>query len=101
MSVQIKKSSDAKSAAEACGATIFELLDAAWRERGSATLAVSGGSTPRIMFEWMARQNFDWRHIDLYWVDERCVPVDDRQSNYRMTRESLLDSIHLAAGAKL
>jgi 6-phosphogluconolactonase len=98
MSVQIKKSLDAKSAAEACGAAIFELLEAAWRERGSATLAVSGGSTPRIMFEWMARQNFDWRHVDLYWVDERCVPIDDQQSNYRMTRESLLDSIHLAAG---
>jgi len=53
---------------------------------------------PRIMFEWMARQNFDWRHVDLYWVDERCVPIDDQQSNYRMTRESLLESIHLAAG---
>jgi len=98
MSVQIKTSADPKSAAEACGAAIFELLDAARQARGSASLAVSGGSTPRIMFEWMAAQGFDWKGVDLYWVDERCVPIDDQQSNYRMTRESLLDSIHLASG---
>jgi 6-phosphogluconolactonase len=98
MSVQIRTSSDPKAAAEACGAAIFELLDGARRARGSATLAVSGGSTPRIMFEWMAAQSFDWHAIDLFWVDERCVPIDDSQSNYRMTRESLLDSIHLAPG---
>ena len=46
------------------------------------------------MFEWMARQGFDWHGVELFWVDERCVPIDDQQSNYRMTRESLLDSIH-------
>jgi 6-phosphogluconolactonase len=98
MSVQIKTAIDAKAAAEACGAAILGLLDAARRERGSATLAVSGGNTPRIMFEWMAGQRFDWYHVDLFWVDERCVPIDDPQSNYRMTREALLDSIHLAPG---
>ena len=50
------------------------------------------------MFEWMAKQNFDWHGIDLFWVDERCVPIDDSQSNYRMTRESLLDHVPLAPG---
>ncbi|HVW87543.1 MAG TPA: 6-phosphogluconolactonase [Bryobacteraceae bacterium] len=95
MSVEIRKHADPKAAAEACGAAIFDLLGAARRERGSASLAVSGGSTPRIMFEWMARQEFDWNGIDLFWVDERCVPIDDSQSNYRMTREALLDSIGL------
>jgi 6-phosphogluconolactonase len=75
-------------AAQACGAAIFELLDAARKERGRATLAVSGGSTPRIMFEWMAKQPFDWTDIDWFQVDERCVPIDDSQSNYRMVRET-------------
>jgi 6-phosphogluconolactonase len=92
MSVQIKTHSGPAAAAEACGASIFELLDAARTARGTATLAVSGGSTPRIMFEWMAKQPFDWKNVDFFWVDERCVPIDDSQSNYRMTRESLLDS---------
>jgi 6-phosphogluconolactonase len=98
MSVEIKRFATPAQAAEACGAEIFRLLEAARAARGSATLAVSGGSTPRIMFEWMAKQTFDWKTIDLFWVDERCVPADDAQSNYRMTRESLLDRISLSPG---
>jgi 6-phosphogluconolactonase len=98
MSTRIETSNDANTAAEACGAAIFNLLEAARRQRGRATLAVSGGRTPRLMFEWMARQSFDWRHVDLFWVDERSVPPDDPESNYGMTRAALLDSIHLSPG---
>jgi 6-phosphogluconolactonase len=87
----------AKAAAEACGDRILELLEAAKRDRGVATLAVSGGSTPRLMFESMAHRAFDWSSVELFWVDERIVPPTDAQSNYRMTRESLLDVIHLPA----
>ena len=47
------------------------------------------------MFEWVAKQAFDWKAIELFWVDERCVPADDPQSNFRMTRESLLDHIRI------
>jgi 6-phosphogluconolactonase len=36
-----------------------------------------------------------WEKLDLYWVDERCVPPDDAESNYRMTREALLDHVPL------
>lgn len=97
MSVQIVTLPTMAAAAEACGAEILKRLRSAREERGSAKAAVSGGSTPRIMFEWMARQAFDWREIDLFWVDERCVPSDDAQSNYRMTREALLDVIRLDA----
>ena len=94
-SVELRKFDDATAAAETCGAAILALLAQARQERGVARLAVSGGSTPRIMFGWMARQGFDWRNIELFWVDERCVPPDDSQSNFRMTRESLLDTIGL------
>jgi 6-phosphogluconolactonase len=89
MSVEIKKHSGPSAAAEACGAAIFEMLDAARKERGIATLAVSGGSTPKIMFEWMARQAFDWKNVYFFQVDERCVPIDDSQSNYKMTRGAI------------
>jgi 6-phosphogluconolactonase len=95
MSPELLTFDDPKAAAEACGAAIFQLLIAARTERGVARLAVSGGSTPRIMFEWMAKQGFDWTKVNLFWVDERCVPTEDPQSNYRMTRESLLDAIKL------
>lgn len=87
----------ALEAAQACGADTFKLLDAARRARGQATLAISGGSTPRIMFEWMAAQDFDWSGVHLFWVDERCVPPDHLLSNFRMTRESLLDRIRIPA----
>ena len=36
-----------------------------------------------------------WDKLDLWWVDERCVPPDDAESNYRMTREALLDHVPL------
>ena len=86
-----------QQAAEACGAAIFEHASKARAERGHANIAVSGGSTPRIMFEWMAKQSFDWSNVHLFWVDERCVPPTDEQSNYRMTKLSLLDAIALPA----
>jgi 6-phosphogluconolactonase len=92
---RILKFPSSREAAEACGARTFELLEAARRERGVATLAVSGGSTPRVMFEWMAKQPFDWSGIHIFQVDERCVPPDHQQSNYRMLRESLLDAARI------
>jgi 6-phosphogluconolactonase len=98
MSRVIRVLPTAKAAAEACGEEIFRLLSEARAERGRASLAVSGGSTPRVMFEWMARQAFDWSDIELFWVDERCVPADDAQSNYRMTQEALLEAGVIPAG---
>ncbi len=78
------------AAAEACGERTLELLARAKRDRGTATLAVSGGNTPKMMFHWMASRGFDWSGVQLFQVDERCVPADDAQSNFRMIRESLL-----------
>jgi 6-phosphogluconolactonase len=81
----------APQAAEACGRETLQLLEAARRERGIATVAVSGGSTPRTMFEWMATQAFDWSGVHIFQVDERCFPPDHPQSNFRMLREALLE----------
>ncbi|MDX1909506.1 MAG: 6-phosphogluconolactonase [Bacteroidia bacterium] len=54
-------------------------------------IAVSGGSTPRALFQALAKEaHRDWSHIHLYWVDERCVAPDHADSNYRMTHETLL-----------
>ncbi len=62
----------------------------------SATLAVSGGSTPRLMFQSMARADFRLvRESQIFQVDERCVPPDDEQSNFRMIRESLLSKARI------
>ena len=71
--------------------------------RGRARIAISGGSTPKAAFALLAdpnqpwRSNMPWDRLDLYWVDERCVPPGDADSNYRMTREAMLDHVPLPA----
>src|SRR5580658_2769090 len=69
--------------------------------RGKARIAISGGHTPKTTFELLAepsepyREQIPWDNLLLYWVDERCVPPDHPDSNYRMTREALLDKVPL------
>lgn len=60
-------------------------------ERGEFRIALSGGNTPRPVYEEIARTAPDlpWERIYVTFGDERCVPPDDEQSNYRMARESL------------
>jgi 6-phosphogluconolactonase len=88
---EIRTYGDARHAAEACGVEILRLLDKAVAERGMAALAVSGGSSPKMMFDSMAKSGFDWDRVHLFWVDERSVPPDHEQSNYKMTREHLIE----------
>ncbi len=61
-------------------------------------VALSGGSTPKIVFDILV-ENFsdkvNWKHIHFYWGDERCVPPSDDQSNYRMTKEHLFSKIDI------
>ncbi len=57
------------------------------------TIALSGGSTPKVLFELLAREylyRIDWQHIHFYWGDERCVPPNDIDSNFKMTYDLLL-----------
>ncbi len=65
-------------------------------ERTVAHIALSGGSTPKIVFEELASNYSDqinWGNIHLYWGDERCVPPTDTESNYKMTKDFLLSKI--------
>lgn len=78
-----------------------EMAEEAVAARGRARIAISGGSTPKATFQLLADRNqpwysrMPWNSLDLYWVDERCVPPDDPESNFRMTREALLDRVPL------
>lgn len=80
-----------QTAAEACGEHLLMILDAAVHRGGTANLAISGGSSPKPMFGLWARSHFDWSRVHIYWVDERCVPPDHEQSNYRMARQHFLE----------
>ena len=86
---------DAQAAADECAARITELLEEALATRELATLAVSGGHTPRLMFRKMAVLPFDWKRVHLFWVDERCVPPHDAASNYKMAKEELIAPAHI------
>jgi len=87
--------------ARAMAEEILEVAQAAAATRGIARIAVSGGSTPKRTFELLASEEkfslFPWEKVELFWVDERCVPPDNADSNYRMTREALLERVPLAA----
>jgi 6-phosphogluconolactonase len=68
---------------------------------GRFTVALSGGSTPKAMFSILAGEPFldtvPWSSIYFFWGDERCVPPDHPDSNYRMTRETLLSKVPVPA----
>lgn len=74
---------------------------AAVEARGVARIAVSGGTTPKAMFALLADQGapyfarVPWDRLHLFWVDERCVPPTDTESNYRMTNEAMLSKVPL------
>lgn len=62
-------------------------------------IALSGGETARVCYERLASDadtQIDWWKVDVYWGDERCVPLDDPDSNYRLAREALLDRVGAA-----
>jgi 6-phosphogluconolactonase len=89
--------------AQAAAKLFADTAVAAVQARGQARIAISGGTTPKAMFALLADpaqpflKQVPWDKLDLYWVDERCVPPTDADSNYRMTNETLLSKVPLAA----
>jgi 6-phosphogluconolactonase len=70
-------------------------------QRGRFTIALSGGSTPKSLFNLLAtnaRTTLPWDHMYFFWGDERHVPPTDPESNYRMADEAMLSKIPVAVG---
>ena len=86
---------DPSEAAAACAKHIAGLLEEVLSGEGEATLAVSGGETPKLLFAHLAKAKFNWNHVHLFWVDERAVPPADPQSNYRLAEEHLILPAHI------
>ncbi len=95
MTMQRHTLADPGAAAEACARRLMGLLEAVLAGGGEASLAVSGGSTPRLLFEKLAALRFDWSRVHLFWVDERCVPPGDPASNYKLAKDWLLPGAHI------
>ena len=90
---------DTASLAARAAQHFVEMVEQAVAARGRARIAISGGSTPKATFRLLGdasqpwRQRMPWDRLELFWVDERCVPPDHPGSNYRMTREALLNHV--------
>ncbi len=84
-----------QQAADACAHAMLGLLDEALSGESLASLALSGGTTPRLLFPVLAASKFDWANVHLFWVDERAVPPTDPQSNYRLAEELLILPAHI------
>ena len=87
--------------AEAAARRFVAIANHAMRSRGEFVVALSGGSTPRSLYERLAAEpgvsNVDWSRVQVLWGDERCVPPNHAASNYRMAREALLDHVPIQA----
>ena len=94
---------DGAALARRAAEQFVEVAEEAAAKRGRARIAISGGSTPKAAFQLLADpsepflKRMPWDNLDLYWVDERTVPPDQADSNYRMTREAMLDRVPLKA----
>jgi 6-phosphogluconolactonase len=98
MSVQWFTHPTPAATAAACARHISALLEQALSQQEQATIAVSGGSTPKLLFQSLVASGFRWQRVHLFFVDERCVPPTDPESNYRLANENLITPAHIPAG---
>jgi 6-phosphogluconolactonase len=92
---------DADAVARAAADMFATIVKGVLADHAVARVALAGGSTPRATYRLLAtptyRDRIDWSRIECFFGDERCVPPDHLESNYKMARESLLDHVPLAA----
>ncbi|MBA3240526.1 MAG: 6-phosphogluconolactonase [Acidobacteria bacterium] len=85
---------DAEGVARAVARRFAEMARACVSERGSFSVALAGGTTPKRVYELLAdeelRGEVPWEGVHVFFGDERCVPPDHADSNYRMAHEALL-----------
>lgn len=88
---------DADAVAAAVADAFVEDAQAAISERGAFFVALAGGGTPKAAYHLLAEQpragTVDWQHVHVYFGDERCVPPDHPDSNYRMARDTFLSRV--------
>lgn len=99
VTVTYKVYPDAAAMAQAAAQLFAERVEHAVAQRGIARVALSGGSTPQATFKLLAedagpfRNTIPWDKLQIFWVDERCVPPDNPESNYGVCRDLLLSKV--------
>lgn len=97
MSVNFHEFEDGAALAEGLADRVSATLSDAISARGTATIAVSGGSTPKAFFKTLSTRDIDWAKVTVTLVDERFVPADNPRSNHLLVCENLLQDKAKAA----
>ncbi len=99
---EIRWSLTLEESSHQCASLLVETAAAAICAKGRFTIALVGGSTPKRLYELLAEEPYvsriDWLRVHVFWGDERCVPPDHADSNYRMARETLLARVPIPVG---
>jgi 6-phosphogluconolactonase len=98
MKPEIKNFSTPLDVAENLALQISAVIKDKSSKGDSTFIAVSGGNTPKALFSILAEEyneKLNWETIHFFWVDERCVPPEDKESNYGMTKKFLFDKIEI------
>ena len=98
---ELERLADKEAVSRAAADEFQRAAHSATAARGRFTVALSGGSTPKRLYELLAgppwRDAIDWGSVEIFFGDERTVPPDDPDSNYRMAREAMLDTLPIPA----
>lgn len=89
---EVKVYEDPNALSEAFTEFLIKLLDV----YPHMNLALSGGTTPKVIFDYWAdhcKDKIDWSRISFFWGDERCVPPENIMNNYSMTKDHLFDKV--------
>ncbi len=86
----VRIAKDALASAHECADFAISTLSSALKAHGRATFALSGGHTPKLLFSRLASLPFDWSKVHFFWVDERCVPPGNDESNFKLANDALL-----------
>jgi len=102
MEPRVLRFADSESLSLAAAREVTAAIGRAIDRQGWSAAALSGGSSPRRLYELLAGSMFapriDWRRLHVFWTDERCVGPDDERSNYHLARTCLLDHVPLPPG---
>lgn len=96
--MKIRVLDDGQSAASYAATEIAEAARNAVRERGFASLALSGGSSPLPMFSALAEQSIPWAKVHIFQVDERIVPMESPERSFARLRDILLSRVPMPEG---
>ena len=97
---ELRVEHDPDAVAVAAAERVAQTIRSSVRRAGAASVALSGGRTPRLLYERLATAYVDtvpWRQVHVWWGDERFVPAEDPDSNLRMARETLIGRLPIPA----